>query len=82
MLADLEIGPVVVVLDSNQTENTTTPKGRRVTICPTYTRDDITCKTCGLCAIEDRKTIIGFPAHGTGTKKAEQAIAFYRAKTA
>jgi hypothetical protein len=77
-LADLEIGPVVVVLDSTQTENTTTPAGRRVVICPATIRDDVTCKTCGLCAIEDRKAVIGFPAHGTGTKKAEAAIQFYR----
>jgi hypothetical protein len=77
-LVDLAIGPVVVVLDSTQNENTTTPAGRRVVICPATIRDDVTCKTCGLCAIEDRKAIIGFPAHGTGTKKAEAAIQFYR----
>jgi hypothetical protein len=77
-LADLNIGPVVVVLDSDQLENTVTPNGRRVTICPTYAREDITCMTCGLCAISDRKTIVGFPAHGTGTKKAEAAIQFYK----
>jgi len=77
-LVDLAIGPVVVVLDSTQTENTTTPAGRRVVICPATIRDDVTCKTCGLCAIEDRKAVIGFPAHGTGTKKAEAAIQFYR----
>ena len=77
-LADLAIGPVVVVLESTQTENTTTPAGRRVVICPATIRDDVTCKTCGLCAIDDRKAVIGFPAHGTGTKKAEAAIKFYR----
>jgi hypothetical protein len=77
-LADLNIGPVVVVLNSDQLENTVTPNGRRVTICPTYARDDITCMTCGLCAISERKTIVGFPAHGTGTKKAEAAIQFYK----
>jgi hypothetical protein len=76
-LSNYELGPVVVVLPSDQLENTTTPSGRRVTICPTYTREDITCMTCGLCAIANRKTIIGFPAHGTGAKKAEQAIKFW-----
>jgi len=76
-LSNYQLGPVVVVLPSDQLENTTTPCGRRVVICPTYTRDDITCMTCGLCAISDRKTIIGFPAHGTGAKKAEQAIKFW-----
>jgi hypothetical protein len=77
-LADLQIAPVVVVLNSSQIFNTTTPAGRRVVICPTYARDDITCKTCGLCAIEDRAVIIGFPAHGTGTKKVEHAIKFFK----
>jgi len=76
-LSNYQLGPVVVVLPSDQLENTTTPCGRRVVICPTYTRDDITCQTCGLCAIADRQTIIGFPAHGTGAKKAEQAIKFW-----
>jgi hypothetical protein len=76
-LSNYQLGPVVVVLPSDQLENTATPCGRRVVICPTYTRDDITCMTCGLCAIADRKTIIGFPAHGTGAKKAEQAIKFW-----
>jgi len=36
-----------------------------ITICPQYSKKDITCNTCGLCAIHNRKTIIGFPAHGT-----------------
>ena len=78
-LAALNIGPVAVVLESTQTENCTTPEGRKVVICPAISRDDTTCATCGLCAIADRKVIIGFPAHGTGLKKAEAAIHFYKA---
>jgi hypothetical protein len=69
-LAGLAIGPVVVVLPSDVTENTATPEGRKVVICPAVTREGVTCSTCKLCAWKDRKVIIGFPAHGTGAKKA------------
>jgi len=47
-----------------------TPAGRRVVICPATYRDDVTCATCGLCAIATRKTIVGFPAHGASKRKA------------
>lgn len=69
-LADLGIAPVVVVLPRDG-QNTMTPKGRKVVVCPAQTRDDITCKTCGLCARANREVIIGFQAHGVSAKKAE-----------
>lgn len=74
-LADLGIAPVVTVLPSDQTENTVTPKGRKITVCPATVRDDVSCKTCGLCAIANRATIIGFPAHGMAKKKASTIAA-------
>jgi hypothetical protein len=69
-LAGLAIGPVVVVLPSDVKENLATPQGRKVVVCPAITREGVTCSTCKLCAWTDRKVIIGFPAHGTGAKKA------------
>ena len=78
-LADLEIGPVVTVLPMEQKENLTTPKGRKVVVCPATIRDDVSCMTCGLCA-RLRDAIIGFPAHGNGAKKAN-AIAMTRSNT-
>jgi len=63
-LADTGAGPVVVVLPSTQTENTTTLAGRRVVVCPATQRDDVSCATCQLCQ-RQRSTIVGFPAHGT-----------------
>jgi hypothetical protein len=69
-LADMDIGPVVVVVPHDVTSNTVTPKGRKVVICPATQRDDISCATCGLCAVIDRPCIVGFPAHGTGKRKA------------
>ena len=68
-LYDLGIAPVVTVLSRYQTENTVTPKGRKVVICPATQRDDVTCATCGLCA-RLRDCIVGFPAHGAAINKA------------
>ena len=69
-LAGLGIAPVVVVLPAGQTRATKTPKGRHVAICPATISDNVTCVTCGLCALASRKSIIGFPAHGASKRKA------------
>lgn len=71
-LAAKKIAPVVVVLDEKQTTNTETPKGRKVVVCPATQREDVTCKTCKLCAIRDRNFIIGFPAHGVRKRQASE----------
>ncbi len=68
-LADLQVGPVVTVLPEDQRTNTVTPAGRRVVVCPAIARDDVTCATCQLCQ-RQRSTIVGFPAHGSGKRKA------------
>ena len=73
-LADLDIGPVVTLLPADQMENTTTPAGRKITVCPAVTGKSDSCATCKLCALANRKTIIGFPAHGA-RKRAATAIA-------
>ena len=70
MLADTGL-PVCVVLPVTQADNLQTPAGRRVVICPAIARDDVSCATCQLCARADRTVIVGFPAHGTGVKKAD-----------
>jgi len=74
-LASYGIAPVVVVVPMMQTENMVTPGGRKVTICPATIRDDITCKSCGLCAIADRETIVAFPAHGASKRKLSEMVA-------
>lgn len=63
-LADMDAGPVVVVLPSDQVVNTRTPAGRSVVVCPATIRDDISCATCQLCQ-RQRSAIVGFPAHGS-----------------
>ena len=75
-LAALNIGPVVVVQDAIEgtRADTVTPEGRKVATCPATYRDDVTCKSCGLCAVRDRKVIVGFPAHGAA-KRAAATIA-------
>lgn len=62
-LAELGIGPVVVVLPSDAPMKMTTPSGRKVIVCPAET-SGLTCSTCGLCSKPQRKAIVGFRAHG------------------
>lgn len=69
-LYDMGIGPVTVVLPASQVENTVTPKGRKVVVCPATIRDNVSCASCGLCAIVKRDCIVGFPSHGTAKRKA------------
>ncbi|MFM7008677.1 MAG: hypothetical protein ACKO0Z_05005 [Betaproteobacteria bacterium] len=73
-LAALNIGPVVDLVSSDTTTDTTTPQGRAVKICPATQSDDVDCMRCGMCQVV-RDFIIAFPAHGTGTKKANAVAA-------
>ena len=47
-----------------------TPSGRAVSVCPA-TFLDTSCADCGLCARGNRKSVVGFPAHGSAKAKAE-----------
>jgi hypothetical protein len=57
-------GPVAVVLphDAPDTGNRT-PAGRRIVVCPAQTHA-MTCADCQLCAQPQRRSIVGFRAHG------------------
>jgi hypothetical protein len=76
------VGPVVVLLPEearfHPKRHASTPAGNRIVVCPAERADlesrRITCKTCQLCAVVDRKTIVGFPAHG-GRKNRVSALA-------
>jgi hypothetical protein len=74
-LADLDIGPVAVVLPAEIHGNVklATPAGRKVVVCPATYRDDVQCATCALCQ-HQRTAIVGFPAHGA-RKRVASAIA-------
>lgn len=52
-----------------------TPKGRKVAPCPATYMDDVSCNTCKLCAVRDRKVVVGFPAHGASKAKASRVAA-------
>ena len=75
-LKALNIAPVVVVLPIDQVKNLETPAGDKVTVCPAAidATNTINCKSCKLCAIANRETIIGFPAHGVSKNKVNQLV--------
>lgn len=51
-----------------------TPKGRRVVICPAQTAAKLTCAECQLCAHPHRKSVVGFVAHGQGSRLVSELI--------
>jgi hypothetical protein len=71
-LKDMQAGPVAVILPEsvNGPQKLATPNGHKVVVCPATYKDDVSCKTCGLCA-KQRNAIIGFPAHGPQKKRAD-----------
>lgn len=73
-LADIGAGPVVTVLPIDAPPKQTTPKGRTVVTCPATYRDNVSCATCKLCAVSDRTTIVGFPAHGNAKAKVQKVF--------
>jgi hypothetical protein len=73
-LLALNIAPVVTVVPENQIENLFSPAGNKIVVCPATIRDDVSCKTCKLCAVGSRNVIIGFPLHGTQKKKAARVF--------
>lgn len=66
----LGIGPVVVVLPADGT-NCKTPAGHDVLVCPASVNPRMNCARCAICAVPTRRSIVGFPAHGTAKRKVE-----------
>lgn len=65
---DHGIAPVVVTMPTDPDQwAKTTPAGNKIVICPNVTKK-LTCVQCGLCQKANRKSIVGFPAHGPGKK--------------
>lgn len=64
--------PVVCIVPMDTPKHSQTPEGRPVLVCPAQTLDYMTCALCGLCQRADRRQIIGFRAHGTKAKQADQ----------
>jgi hypothetical protein len=45
-----------------------TPAGRKIVVCPATYRNDTSCTTCLLCQKTSRRSVVGFPAHGSRKK--------------
>lgn len=74
--AKLGIGPVVVVLPENApTRGNKTPSGLPIVVCPAQTNDNMSCAQCKLCQVRDRKSIVGFIAHGVSRKSVSAIVA-------
>jgi hypothetical protein len=71
-LLDLNIAPVVVVIPTDSPKKMKTPKGRFIIACPAES-GKIQCNKCKLCA-KNRKSIIGFHAHGTKKKQVNKLL--------
>lgn len=74
-LYNLGIGPVCVTLPTNTPNNgNKTPGGLPIVICPAQLRDEISCEQCKLCQVRDRKSIVGFKAHGIAAKRLSRKL--------
>ena len=68
--------PAVMVANSNEERTSwNTPAGNTVLVCPAQRSDTRTCADCQLCHGRHGKVVIAFLAHGTGKRKANEALA-------
>lgn len=66
----LGIAPVCVLLPKDAPHRgNKTPNGLPVVVCPAQTQDEMSCAKCKLCQVKTRKSIVGFLAHGTASKR-------------
>ena len=73
--ATLGIAPVVCILPSDApARGNKTPGGIPIVVCPAQTVDSMSCDQCRLCQKRDRKSVVGFLAHGTASKRLSRKI--------
>ncbi len=71
----LGIAPVTVVLPEDAPNmGNKTPEGLPIVVCPAQTQEDMSCNICELCQKRDRKSIVGFKAHGSRRKKLTEKL--------
>jgi hypothetical protein len=71
----LGIGPVVVILPKDcETRGNMTPGGVPIVVCPAQTQEHMTCAMCKLCGVRDRKSIVGFLAHGAASVRLSNSL--------
>lgn len=76
----VDVAPVVVLLPDEARfypkRFAKTPGENPIVVCPAERADlaarGITCMSCRLCAVAERRSIVAFPAHGAGRLKAER----------
>jgi hypothetical protein len=68
--------PAVAVVHSEESRRFfTATSGRKVITCPAALHPGkVTCATCGLCQLADRKFVIAFPAHGASKRKVNDIV--------
>ena len=69
--------PVVTVVKSDHFENRKNSYKKNsvhFVRCPADYNEKVNCKSCKLCAVPQRKSVICFPAHGTGKKRINNLI--------
>lgn len=75
-LYQLNIGPVVCGLPADAPHRgNKTPGGLPIVVCPAQTQENMTCEQCKLCQKVERKSIVGFLAHGTAIKRLSTILA-------
>lgn len=74
--AALDIGPVCVILPKDApSRGNRTPGGLPVVVCPAQNEAaDVSCDQCPLCRKRDRKSVVGFLAHGTASKRLSRKL--------
>ena len=71
----LGIAPVTVPLPSDAPHlGNKTPNGLPIVVCPAQTTKGVQCATCKLCQVRDRKSIVGFLAHGDKAKQLTEKL--------
>ena len=71
----LRIAPVVCILPKDApNRGNRTPAGIPIVVCPAQTTDTVSCAQCMLCEKRDRKSIVGFKAHGTAAKRLSKKV--------
>ncbi len=72
-LASLGIGaPVVTLMEPGAWKGkhfASTPAGRHIVQCPAEYAEGMTCAQCELCANRERRSIVGFTAHGSSKRR-------------
>lgn len=69
-------GPIVVTLPMDaKAMGNVTPGGLPIVVCPAQTTEYITCAQCKLCQVRERKSIVGFLAHGTTKRRLSKKLA-------